>query len=259
MSAFDLRNAMFLDGTIVAIGGLRGNAPNPGGGGGGPSGPISKDGASHWNASNTSTVAGGSLTTTLTNDLIVAMYSGVRGSAAIATVSGVTSSSGLVFTRLGGITSPLQSGSKHINVEVWTAPAAAALTNEVITFTLTGAVTCNCAGAVALHGVIGTSGIYTLDGLVLTNVAANSGSPSVTMTTTYANDVIIYALGLNATSTVLPPTGFTQDAADHQFTGLQGEGISLSHNIEATTQTGLLLRGSPNTLGACVAFALKGS
>ncbi len=263
MSAFDLRNAMFLDGSIIGIGGLRGNAPNPAGAPGpNPSGPISTDGHQSWGVSNSATQTSSNLVTTKTNGLLVAAWAGLHGSGSgVISVSTVTSTSGLTWSRLGGIASPLKSNSNHINLEVWTAFAPSALTAEQISFNLTSSCPCNSCGVVALQGIVGSNGLYALDGLVQTAAAADSGIPTVSMTTTYTNDIIIYvAAGRVVGSNIVPPTGFTLDATAHDSTALLADTIAESHRIYSTVQTGLsLFPPTSGGLGVCVGFALKGS
>ncbi len=231
------------------------------GGGGGPTGPIIRDGFIGFGNTNSATLASGALVTTLTNDLVIAVIANSRGTSAIAPVASVTSSSGLAWSRLGLVTTPMQTGNKHLNLEAWTAFAPVALAGEIITFHMPAAIPCNMGGAVAFHGVVGSSGVYTLDGIVLTASAANTGHPSVSITTVHGNDVLIWTGASGFTNgNAIPPTSFTQDALQNQGFGLINGALGLSHEIVAAPQTALTLEAaSSQNVGACIAFALKGS
>ncbi len=229
-------------------------------GGGGPSGPILFDGTSAKGTPNTAAPATLPLVTSLTDNLLIAAWSGSRGSAAVDAVASVTSSSGLVWAPLIDVNGALDGGARHGRLSVWTAFSPGVLAAETVTFHLNGSVTCNCAAVAAFHGVVGSAGVYTLDGPTLSD-ANDSTHPSVTMTTTHANDLLVFAaMGVFPSTNEVAPTSFTTDAAFQESFGLFTGTLGLSHRIPVATQSGVVLEpASASGIGLCVAFAMKGS
>ena len=231
------------------------------GGGGGPTGPIILDGTAEHGTANTASPATTALVTTLTDNLLIAAWSGSRGTSVVATVNTVTSTSGLVWTRIGEIDSSLDSGARHGRLSLWTAFAPVALGAEIVQFNLSSSVVCNCVAVAAFHGVVGSSGVYVLDGTVLSD-ADDSTHPSVTMTTTHANDLLVFSsMGVFPSSNNTEPTGFVRDSRQQLSFGLFTGTLGLSHKIPLATQSGLVLEvpGVGAGVGLCIAFALKGS
>jgi hypothetical protein len=203
------------------------------------------------------------ITTMINNTLIIAAMSSDRGTTPIAPVSSVSSTSGLTWSKLDGVTSVMPGFPNHLNVEVWVAVAPTPVTNEYITFHLPAVVPANRGLAIAVEGV--STGSFTLDGAVLDNTvsAAGSGKPTVTMTTTNAHDILIYVSAINGNDDLagIPiPAGFTYGAGLKNFYMLFGGGLRLGYEIVTSTQTGLVLTSAvgTNIPGICIAFALEG-
>jgi hypothetical protein len=217
----------------------------------------------NWGVPNSDTIdssvgvpANVSLSTTTNNSLLVAAICNSRGTSAISPVTSVSSTSGLTWTLLHRQASVMPGFPNHINVEVWTALAPTPVTNEFITFHLPAVVPANACAAIAIENVSST-----LDGSALDNIVATNGSgkPSVTMTTTNANDIIIYVLGAMLTTNLGTPTGFTyDDGQSNSFSFFSGT-IRINHQIVSSTQTGLVLTPATGTnqTGICIAFALQ--
>lgn len=131
------------------------------------------------------------LTTTLTNDLVIVQYAQDGVSETATTVT----SPHLTFTKRG--TAPGSAFSE------WVAPAASTLTAEVITITLSGAVTYFVGCAFAISGADTTT---KFDSNVSLPVQGNTNADP-TFSTTSANTIVIAGLGIGV-ATPTPGTGW---------------------------------------------------
>lgn len=159
-----------------------------------------------WAGASTFTTSGAGLLTTSAAGMIVAIV-GFNRSAAAASVTAITSTSGLVFTRRYTKSEP---GSNHDKIEMWTAPSAGAKTNEAVTVTTDLAVN---AGAVCVFGVKDVFSTATpFDpnaGLPYSNTATGTGNPVVTYSTSKANDLLIFNQAGDKSGAGAGLTGFT--------------------------------------------------
>ncbi len=267
MPAFDLRNALYLDGVIIAgPGGLRGNAPNPAGGGGGPTVPITFESGMHWSSPNTATCTStGTLVTTVANSYLFAVLAMARAAVRASYVcTRVASTSSLEFSQLAAL-GGIMVGNEHYQLELWGAPSAGTLAGETVVFHLSGVNAAAACMVAAFNGIVGTSGIYTPDGLLQSNFNP-SGAPSVVLNTTGTNDLLLFMASGTPSSNSTPPDGtWTITTAAQTGSGGSGDSVrlGLSHKIVSTAQTALTVTPGPSGTfppgrGLCIGLALRG-
>jgi Protein of unknown function (DUF2793) len=177
-----------------------------------PSGAPTIDGSNGTHGVNTSGTI--TLTTTLTNDIICVCFSIGGGS-----ITSVTSP-GLTFTQRSS-----QSGQGG-EILMWTALSTGALTGAVITFEFSGDNFFQCAA----FGVNGATGFDPNGDLPL---SASSGTLS--LSTTDANDFIIFLSGGGFGGGDATPGGFTEIYSDN----FDGQAISVSYQRVNAPQSGV--------------------
>jgi hypothetical protein len=198
----------------------------------------------------------GKLTTTQTNDGVILA---VLSDAAISTgrtpvVSSITSTSGLVFTRISGGNWENAGRGQFQNIEFWGAPAASILTNEEFTINLTD----------VAQSVIWSASAFSNMNLVapLDPNAAAAGfngdgtSATVTLSTDHANDVLLFAAAHGNIGSHYPPDFSV--LLLNWFAGGARIAFTVSCKIVSSTQSGLVLQGTDPIEGACLATAFQG-
>jgi hypothetical protein len=143
------------------------------------------------------------LSTTNANDIIYVVVACDR----TATVTSVTAPS-LTFTQRA---SPVVGGSSAAGTLcVWTAPATAALTGKVITVTMSsGSYDDVQAAAFGVSGAVSLVSPFDPNALVPASAFNNSAAPSVSVTTSNPDDLLLCFSSSQPSTTATPPTGFT--------------------------------------------------
>lgn len=157
---------------------------------------------SSWAATASATVT---LTTTQTNDIILVAVGFEKPTVALS-VSSITSTSGLTFTRR----STESSAANNVVTELWQAVSALALTSEVITVNLTGALDAGLIIAAAIHGVGVLSAPNDPDVSLPSVAQATSAAPTVTYSTSAADDLLIATYCSNNSTGTTAPAGWTK-------------------------------------------------
>lgn len=218
---FTLPQSLYVDACVTGQTGLRGSAPNPAPP---PANNIALDGVVVGRLNN---IANGNnqnffhgaqvpvyLNTTLTNDIVIVTVASNTLPGTAPTVSSITSSSGLTFTRVGGVafqdTNVRNPNPPQQDLEMFWAKSTAVLTNELITINMTSAISSLCWCGFAVNGLSLTTPIDPNGSAVATNSTVTSTGPTVTITSTHAIDILVYAgcgEGVNVQASA--PTSFT--------------------------------------------------
>lgn len=167
---------------------------------------------STWAATSSATVT---LSTTATNELISVAIC-IENAAAARTVSSVTSTSGLVWTKRSS-----QSTTNNVLIERWWAFTAAIVTSEVITVTLSGSIDAGCLIASSVHGLFNPGLPYDPNVGVPISAVATSTPPAATYSTTNVDDLLIAIYCSNNSTGVTAPAGWTK-----VISGVNGSGAS---------------------------------
>jgi hypothetical protein len=207
------------------------------------------------------------LKTLNTNDFIYVAV-GCTSSTLAPVVSSITSSpSGLTFTRITGEGFSNTADGVWQNLELWSAPAAAALAAEDLTINLSAVADRVIWAAFALNGAnLGTPQDPNV------SVPAHNSSltgPTVTISTTHAKDAIVWAAvgqGIFSGNIGEPLNLASVPGTDNNIVNgivaLQGDGnlcLSVWVKITPNVQTSLsLIAAQPNS-GVCVATAIQGA
>jgi hypothetical protein len=190
-----------------------------------------------FSATNTGTIT---LTTTLPNDVIVLLYLHESNTNPAATISTVTSPS-LTWAKRSGYAFNVN----PIDMEIWWAPAAAALTAEVVTITLTGTIDDSAYHIFGVNGSPTPSSPWDVDASLAT--AHNNGAnPSVTVSGVNTNSGSPMLIGFTGTptgSTVTKPTVTTSIRADQN----NGGGVQFAHLSSFFQNPGSQLSGANYT------------
>lgn len=203
----------------------------------------------------TSTATGTvTVTTSDVNDVIcvVVGIESTSGNGAAATVNSVTAT-GLTFTKRSASTVHTNSNN-YVNIELWTAPSASAVTSKVITVTCTSTPAVDCAGIIAF-GVNGANSISSpWDSNANFPSESSSGTicPTVTVNTSQAKDFILVA-GVQGTtnngSSVVFGSPFTQIAVVGNPGGVNLVRFGVGYNIVSSTQSSLTVASNAGTSG----------
>lgn len=165
-------------------------------GGSGAGATPTVDGHSSAIGSGTSISHG--LTTTLTNDIIIAV---IYAEANI-TVNSVVAASGVP----GGFTRRASATNGAVKMEIWHGLAPSALAGVAITANLSGSSPGTSIALMGVNGVFDTANPWDSNTNVPVNNTAGAG---VSITTTFAKDLLIYAVGAVGTfSNLGTPTGW---------------------------------------------------
>lgn len=164
------------------------------------------DGSAHniWSGGATGSA---NLSTTSTNDVILAYIVYEINSGTMPTVTSVTSS-GLTFVKRSSVLNN-PGGGRQAAVEVWWATAATTLSSQTITVTLSSSI--DDAG-VAVFGVSGAgdpTNPWDSDPSLPSVGAGNPGPISLNYSTTDPDDLVIWCEGGNAGGNTSAPSGFT--------------------------------------------------
>lgn len=165
---------------------------------------IDASASSNFSSSSSDSV---SLTTTLTNDIVVVIVGyAINGGGTPPTVSSITDTAGLTWTRRGGA-SGLTNGHSSV-VDVWWAHAASVLTADSITATLSGSIDDGTLVAIAVNGAASlTAPFDTNASLPATGVTSGSLSG---VSTTSSEGLLLDAVGTSANNTPTLSSLWTQ-------------------------------------------------
>lgn len=197
-------------------------------------------------AANTATVA---LTTSLTNDIIVVMAFSQKNATPHRTVSGITDTAGLTWTKRSAIAQDSAVGqfiTCFIDAEVWWAYSSGALTGDTITVTYSGATD---AGVLIAFGVNSSGTAFsasspwdTNGSLPATNFTAGVVTPSATVSTTAANTLLFAVSAGNQIYGGTAASGYTEIDFNTDFGG-SGAGESAQYQVFASAQSGITVNG----------------
>lgn len=197
--------------------------------------------------------ASASLTTTLTNDMIVVVVQMTHPSA-IRTVSSVTSSpTSLSFTKRSA--KSIAGTSANIALEVWTAVAASALSSESITVNANSTVDAGSIVAFGVNGVADTASPWDTEaGLPYSTTLSNQAAlPSQTFSTSQADDLLLgISSGDKSASYGTAPSGWTLIQAANHFGSSRFSSLGLYYKSVSGAQSSASF--APN--GAAVFGAL---
>ena len=184
-----------------------------------------------------------SLTTTLSNDIIVVMAYNEAASGGGVAVSSVTAA-GLTFTQRS-----ISNASTHGSLEVWWAPSTGILTAETITVAWSGTFDDS---AILAFGVNGCNLTNPWDGNGALPAKASfngTGTPSVTgVSTTSSSDHLISGSG-NVFGTLSMPSGWTTPIQIGNGGGANGASIWASTLAVSSPQSGQTVTWSGSTFG----------
>lgn len=201
------------------------------------------------NPANTTTVS--ALLTTTGAGIVCAMYyadanGGNTGHAPALTGMAAT---GLSFTKRWAFPAGT---TFHGQMEVWTAPSAGAITAKRITATAAGNFD---NGALIVWGVSGANATPFDPNVSLPNTSTWTQTPNVndppamTQSTTNANDLIIFAVASDHSTTFTNPTGFTTIDTVQNGTGALWAYMQIAYKAVTSVQSGVTLTWG-NTLTA---------
>lgn len=174
------------------------------------------------------------LSTTKTNDVIVAVFVAEKPASGPPSVSSVSSTSGLTWHKRLSVVSNVT------DVEVWWAYAPSVVTSETITATYNMSIDDFSGIAFGVNGCDQTSPWDPNSSLPQTMVA-NGSSPSMTASTTNANTFMIEGIGTgnNATNYNTPPAGWTFVAGTKNGGGLQYSAVGAACKGFTSAQSSL--------------------
>jgi hypothetical protein len=190
----------------------------------------------NWSTSASKTIT---LSTTLTNDLVVVAVFHEK-SGGLQNITGMTSTSGLVFTRRS------KKQNTAATEEVWAAPSTAILTGEVITVNLDAATDDACIIAFGIHGLNDiTNPFDTNVSLPASGISSTNTPPTLTYSTTEANDLILFITGgNNGSSGSTAPSGFTNLANIQNSGGGLFACLSVNYKAVTATQSGATVQAT---------------
>ncbi|HUI01268.1 MAG TPA: hypothetical protein VLX56_06530, partial [Nitrososphaerales archaeon] len=188
-------------------------------------------------ASTESSSVSASLTTTNSNDVII-LSAGTSSSSA--TVSSVSDTGGHSWTHRAS-----ESGNPSVEVEEWYTTASSPLSSDSITVTWSGAGD-NTFSAFGISGV-NTASPFDSNGALPAKSTGTSTTPSVTVSTSNANDMVFGLLANEHTSaavchTETDGTGFTDTGATQCATGgSASQNNDQEYEVVSSTQTNLAI------------------
>lgn len=175
-------------------------------------------------------------------------------------VSGIASSSSLTFAKITSINHT--SGTNNQTLELWWAYSAVQLTSETFTITNTNTVGAQAVSVVGFTGINSTVPVDVNGSAVQTN---GSGSPTVTISSTNAKSVALFAgIGSHLYGNAGAPTGFTGlFGATGFISAVPGGGtvamLGLSYQIETAALSAKVLVPSTSSPPGPVYFIENGS
>ncbi len=153
-----------------------------------------------FNATNAPTVT---LTTALSNDVIVVVMGSGLDTGAVTSISG------------GGLTWAKRSSkvlTAHLRMEVWWAFAASPLSAVTITVNLSGTPVHGCLEAFGVNGCYSSAAVWDTNGSLPASDTTSGSNPSVVISTSEASNLLL-AFYINPDNTLAwaqgVPTGFT--------------------------------------------------
>ncbi len=263
IDTYDIREASFLD----CIGGLSatGSTVDPVLTGPTFDGVLSTVGRFINASSGNGVITGGSfgkLTTTKNHDYIIVAVAVTTDTDDLVNpvVSSITSTTGLIFTRIGGGTFTNTPLSQQQGIELWGAWSTRILTNEDLTITLS-AVADNVAwGVLPFHGTRYGSPLDPNG--ALPGFDGETGPTSITISTTTPNDAIVWAAGNEGVGASNYPSGFTVPILNFLSSG-GGSGnivLTMGYLLVSAVQTSLLLQPVADANGGvAIVTAIQGN
>lgn len=136
---------------------------------------------------------------------MVSLFVIIENVAAAISVSSVSSTSGLTWTRRTTQTNP----TNHVVVEEWSAPTSSVLSNEVITVNVSAAPDSVVLVAFGVHGVFSTATPFDSNVSLPAVGIANAAVATATYSTTQADDLLLACYATNSSAGITAPTGWT--------------------------------------------------
>jgi hypothetical protein len=189
----------------------------------------------NWSGSSTKTIT---LTTANANDLIVVVIATEKSTSTIITVSSVTAA-GLTFTRRSAVAAADTTIARP-NLETWTAPAATAQVALAILVTTSANVDDGCIVAFGVSGAFSIASPWDSNVALPATIdrsATTTNAPSVTVSTSQANDFIFCACACVQSGAVTAPGGFTPIANPVNSGGSFFCNLGVAYKIVSATVT----------------------
>lgn len=159
--------------------------------------------------SSPTTATSGSLTTTGTNRVLVAMVSAYPGSGGV-TVTGITDTAGLTWIKRKAIAPlSLPLWGDQVSAELWYAVASSVVTSLTVTATFSATASLGEITVSAWSGVNTTTPWDTNASLTKTGTSTTNTTPSLTGISTTAANTVLLAMMAPTLSAPLPPAGWT--------------------------------------------------